>query len=215
MKHIIKQAKKFIRKTGTEPTFEKSKKFIEKKGYCVILFDKNCDEIKAYGLQDVASKKEAFTYCDNVRIVFIKKSLDEHTKLTHLLHEIGHILLGHLENDVLQPETKELEAEAFSYYAFHGFSKTQLPNKVVLTLLTLLLCFSVALNLIMIFRMQHAEPVLAVSVYSAEENENLYFITPTGNKYHTKNCVYAINGVSVPEEYAVSNYLPCSICNPN
>ncbi len=214
MKHIIKQAKKFIRKTGTEPTFEKSKKFIEKKGYCVILFDKNCDEIKAYALQDIASRKEAFTYYDNVRIVFIKKSLDEHTKLTHLLHEIGHILLGHLENEVLQPETKELEAEAFSYYAFHGFSKTLLPTKVILTVLSLLLCSSVALNLIMTFRMQHAEPVPQEPVYFTEDNKNLYFITPTGNKYHTKNCIYAINGVSVPEEYAVENYTPCSICNP-
>lgn len=215
MKNIIKQAKRFNKKAGGIPTFEKAKKFIEEKGYAVILFDKSCDEIKIYSLQDIAAKRDAFIYSDNVRIVFIKKSLDEYTKLTHLLHEIGHIVLGHLDNEVLRAETKEHEANAFAYYAFQGLPKMALSTKVLIATLAVLLCASLICNAILLRKTYYqTKPTFAVSDQNSNNEVNSFYVTPSGAKYHTKECQYAATGSPVTKEYAASNYTPCGICKP-
>lgn len=212
IKEIIKTAKKFRKKTGGTLTFEKARDYIKAKGYTVILFDDKTDEIYSYGLIEILADKEAYTYLQNVKLIFIRITLDAETKLKRLLHEIGHIELGHLYNEVLTVEAKEYEAETFTYYAMQPPSGS-LSSKIAIILLSVCLAASVAGNII-----QHIQNTVQSKITpqteALQQTDTNYYVTKTGTKYHTQNCRYASTGEAVTEEYAKSHYEPCNVCNP-
>lgn len=118
---MIKAAKNARRNIGN-PTFDRAQKYAESRGFSVVFFDESSEELYALGIADAASGKEAYTYSDAIKAIFIEKRLEEDVKLRRLLHELGHIELGHLFSDVDSAYEKEFEAELFARFIYECLS---------------------------------------------------------------------------------------------
>lgn len=212
---IIKQSRRFTRKVRGKLTFENINKYIKDIGYQLILFDENTSELRNLGLTEVAENRNGFTYCGELKIIFIRKSLDEQEKLHLLIHEIGHIMLGHLETDFLTKQTKEKQAEAFVNFSFlYTYINSIKAKLFIFFVLTFMLIYSIIGSYTMYdITMTRNEKTHAVTIdVSSEET---YYVTPTGKKYHIKDCIYAKNSTPVSVQYAIDNYFPCKVCQPN
>ena len=228
IKQIAKIAKKFQRKAGGMPTFETAEKYINKQGYSIIIFDADNEEIKLHNLTEIAKNKDSFVYETELKLIFIRQALDENKKLRLLLHEIGHILLEHLNNKVLTAEEKEREAETFVQYLLVPIIiQKQYSLVTILVLCAALLCsvvYNFKLHTIYKDLSQSAVPAFSQLPESdtrtvesealQEETVQYFYVTRTGKRYHTEHCMYAKNAIQVSEDYATSYYLPCGYCNP-
>ena len=60
-------------------------------------------------------------------------------------------------------------------------------------------------------------PGMAEPIVDLQTGNNTVYVTPSGNKYHTKDCRYIDEktAVEIPIEKASESYAPCSICKPN
>lgn len=114
MKKVRKAINHFKWAMKGNVTFEKAKAFVKKLGYVVIIDDENNENVVSLGLRKIISRTAAYTYVDDVKIIFIRKERSQKEKLRLLLHEIGHIVLHHLYDNCMLPEEKEIEAEFFS-----------------------------------------------------------------------------------------------------
>lgn len=97
-----------------------SKNILHRLGYVVVLFNtpEGDVEIERYNLITERIVLKAFTYYETARIVFIDANLHPEDRLYLLLHELGHIALGHLEGNKILNKSKyllDIEADAFAY----------------------------------------------------------------------------------------------------
>lgn len=101
-----KAAKLIIKHTKGRINFNSVESWLLSIGYKIIFFNTIAGdvEISRYGLTEKAKIKKAFTYCGNAKIVFIDGTLPSEDKLYLLLHESGHIALGHLNLKRLSTE---------------------------------------------------------------------------------------------------------------
>lgn len=164
--------------------------------------------LRSLHLLDLASKVNAFTYVDEtMRLIFILEDLSDDEKFILLCHEEGHIFLGHLLNQRLtlgQDIIQEDEANRFSFLlrnpSFIIKAKRFLTSKKakavsICTILVIILCVLVS---------------VAVS-----NNEECYYITKTGTKYHTQSCGYikSHNTTKISKKEAERlGYTPCDQC---
>lgn len=95
-------------------------RYLETYGYSVVLYNTpdGDKEIERYKLMRYKNTLKAFTYVKNARIVFIDGSKHPDDRFYLLLHELGHVLLGHIgdgktawRNQILI----DIEADAFAY----------------------------------------------------------------------------------------------------
>lgn len=189
-----------------------SKKIIaalKKNGYEVIFY--NTDEgdtaVQSYGLQSLAKSKPAFTYSANTKIVFIDNELSATDKRNALLHEAGHIMLGHVGNGtthLLDSRMSEAEADAFMLEVLHPTRTYYLP---LLAVVIVLACFT--------FNSHTVSDEQAVVPFNRAE-EDIVYITSTGAKYHTEGCIHTKDKdcAQIIRTQADKILLPCAICNP-
>lgn len=125
-KNIRKKASAFIHKHRlTVTNFKSVRNAAKAEGYTIVEFNHLCNDkdvnvlAEALHLQEYVRTAKGFTYADNnYRIIFLHEDLSDTEKTLVLLHELGHIVLGHLSsnniigNDVVQ----EYEANEFSHY---------------------------------------------------------------------------------------------------
>ncbi len=95
-------------------------KYIERYGYNTVFFNtEDGDKLrKLYGLE--RGNAEAFSFYSITKIVFVDDFSTD--KIYLLLHECGHIVLKHIDENQLHSidrRTTENEAEAFAYAALH------------------------------------------------------------------------------------------------
>ena len=224
---IKKAVKQLKRKLKGPVTFQNVAAYLRAKGYTVILFDSETEELRRYNLVNIAKERLSFTYKDEVSFVFVKQDCIEVQKLNLLLHEAGHIELNHFDDLVTTDDEKEYQAELFAHLAVEG-ARTNALLAVTLALL----CVSVCIN-ITAFKLfsetvsySDAEPESvsrsdAVMVSSSLISDDIstqstktYYVTKTGKRYHTADCRYAANAYPVNAETAMSYYSPCMHCNP-
>lgn len=118
-----------------------------------------------------------------------------------LLHEVGHIVLGHLNKECVNIRLLDMQADAFAYEVLNNESKRYVYINFSVVFLALLWFF--------------------VGIYNTNQNTNLskhetVYITSTGIKYHRNNCIYVNekNCSALSIEQAKKNYTPCKVCNP-
>lgn len=129
--NIEKEVRNFLTKIKGPITYGSVEKYIKGKGYNVIIFDDNTNEIHALGLDEIANKYLAFTYKDNINIIFIHRSCTEYQKLQLLLHEIGHIELKHFDYYTLNSDEKEYQANRFAQIIIQNASNKETKAKRV------------------------------------------------------------------------------------
>lgn len=210
--NINKVVKRFKRNIKGNVTYENVEKYIKGKGYTIILFDDNTDEIHTFCLEKTAKEHLAFTYINNVNIIFIRRTCMEYQKLQLLLHEIGHIELNHFNCYAPNSDEKEYQANEFAHLA-----SDKKHFRFVKIFFAVLLVISVASNIyLLIAHVQYSASTNIESqrVITAVKEPAEYYVTKSGQKYHRSSCKYAKTAYPVDEETAKVFYSPCSHCNP-
>lgn len=202
----IKFIKKDIRK---KVDFNSISAYLQKRGFAIIFYDpdtghKLLDELK---LSDYAKSVQAFTVQSDIsRFIFIQSNVPSEDKLYLLLHETGHIVLKHLNSNMLVVNTRwhDIEADAFAYTAL----KPPKKNYTVLALWTLIIALIIGSLL-----SNHSQPD---SIPVTGSNVEYVLITPSGKKYHRESCIYVKNKncSTITKEEAENTHAPCLVCNP-
>ena len=221
MKNIEKEARKLHKALHGQINFETLTKYMESRGFAVVLFDDTNKLIKRYSLEETAKAKSAFTYVDKTSsLIFIRESLHANDKLLQLLHEIGHITLGHMKGNYLRvTDIAETEYQA-NHFAHLVLRPKTLPSFLLpmgICTLSALLLVSLVCNIYLIKENNEKEIppyTMVLSDTTYKETEDYVYITRSGNKYHRKNCQYASDAAKINREDAEKLYTPCSKCNP-
>ncbi len=229
-KKIYKAAKRLLHFTKGKVDFESIVEYIGSHNVKVVFFNTDAGdrEVFRYGLQDKTSKAPAFTFCGAARIIFVDNTISYEDKVYTLLHEIGHIVLGHIGDGKLCVRNKvfiDIEADTFAYTVLN-FTYNISPIKALsvcalAVIVVLAFLFSLGIygsSLTEDFAMHDLSVQNIVDETEAEDKEeitNYVYVTPHGTKYHSFGCRY-IKGKECTK-YSVKNatkkYTPCSVCN--
>ena len=218
---VIRAAQKFINRTLKGKTDTTSiTAYLQSIGYTVSLYEAKDEDnlIEKYELDSRAKIVHAFTVEEgNVKFVYVNNALSPENKRYAILHETGHIVLGHLISDdlIVNDRLREMEAEAFAYMVLNPPKQ----NRTLLALLILLIVLLVA-NLLPVPASVQTSSLN--NSYTAEmsaitDNQIEYvYITPSGKKYHRENCFYTKGKecTMLSKKEARKNYEPCLVCNP-
>ena len=183
------------------------KGYLQRIGYQIILYNIEDDFtlLNKYGINTNELNVNAFTLCtDNFKAVFIDDRVTSDNVIYSLLHEIGHIVLRHLENESICTNSRlqDMQADVFAYEVLnYKTNKHIYINFFIILLLTL---------------------VLGITIYSKNQNVQqkeqieMVYITSSGVRYHCENCIYikGKNCSALTVEQAKKNYTPCKVCNP-
>ena len=112
--------RQIIKRLKGRISFENISSILNDMGYVVVLYNNPVgdEELDRYNLKDIAKDKSGFTYSEIVHIVFINSLLSITDKIYVLLHELGHVALGHIGSGNLELKDKiliDLEADCFAY----------------------------------------------------------------------------------------------------
>jgi len=161
-------------------------------------------------LDDAVCAQDAFLYTNrNVKLLFLKDSLDAEEKKFAAAHELGHIVCGHGQT---QPSVKEeYEANEFVHYFLNPSPEIRLRNMLTRHKWRTAAIFLVAAIMI-------AGGIIAYNAV-IDQKYSQYYATTLGKKYHLRNCTQ-INGKTnvrrlTKEEFASGNYEPCGTCLSN
>lgn len=243
--YIEKTAKKFAKAFRGELTFSNLKNYIEKTlHYTVLFFDSDIGkkELDRLGLVIPETENSIVVNSHGSKIVFIRSTLAEDDKIQSLLHEAGHISLGHMEVSNLELDSRksERDAEKFSYAVLAELKKDRVMYflKLICITLTVLLFLQVLPGIIKSGNdnsgTEHARPA-SVTIQDTEHNpgaltnnidvsetedeklQNTYYVTAYGEKYHNPDCRYVKGKENLEQltlEEAKQKYDSCSVCRP-
>ncbi len=214
-KHIVAKMQKDYR--IIHPTLDDICRIITDQGYDIIDFDPN-DKSEAIsllsqelGLSAQIMAQDAFVVENNrIRLMFVRDSLTVDEKLIAMVHELGHILCGHMRDGSHLPSiTEEYQANEFTHYVLNP----TILSRIEITLLRhtkLSLIIFAALLLLILGSVATQQVQVRASYYGD------YYVTQSGNKYHVATCYIIKNKVGVrhltTEEYESGAYEPCSVC---
>lgn len=223
-KNIHKVANKFIKALKGEINFVSAENYLASIGFKVLFFNTPIGnkEIDRYDLQEKASTLTAFTYCSTAHIIFINNNMSTEDKLYLLLHEVGHILLGHVGDGKLYTRNKiliDIEADAFTYEVLNPTKNHYIRYSCVAFMIVFIFLGCYYINIIS--SSQSATLTLPVERYeiltdNSPGSDDLVYITPSGNKYHQEDCRYTKDKdcIMLTRKDAQKRYAPCSVCNP-
>lgn len=206
-KRIKKATKKFLRAVNGNIDFVSFEKYIQKLGYRVIFFNTAAGdrELMRYGLSEKASVSKAFTYYGTAKIIFIDDNTSPEDKLYLLLHEIGHIVLGHLNYgrlSTLNGTLCDVEVDHFAHNVleFQKIKLHQVIATIVVGILMAVFCFCLAIIMVRTPALQRQE----------------VYITSTGTKYHRGSCMHiqGVESAAIKISDAEKIFEPCAVCNP-
>lgn len=200
--------------------------------------------IKGLSLKSELASRNCFTYKSKLAsYIFVRDSLDEQELAYLLLHEIGHIYMHHIDNNATEKsDYYEHEANKFADDVKYYVNQNRIKRKA----LYVIPAFLLSVFVITAFVLQHknnktngykyyqqtqetaetitettTEAVAIETTTEHNENENsemLYYVTPNGAKYHTKDCYHVNpdNCIALTlEQVEKMNYEPCKDCNPD
>jgi len=210
-KKVYKTAKKFIKAVRGKKDFISAEQLAEKLGYKIVFYNSPFGdaEIIRYHLEQKAQNTKGFTYVAAAKIIFIDNSVHSDDKFYILLHEIGHIMLGHigdgktfLRNAVLM----DIEADAFAHEVLYP----TYSNKTIIAVL--LLCVALILGIFQLPENNTDHTALS----SAAVPERTVLITKSGNCYHKEQCSSIKNSITaiISKHEAEKLFTPCRLCDP-
>ena len=172
-------------------------------GYDTVFFNtqKGDDLLALYNIDPGAAS--SFTYRDTVGIVFVDNKLSESDKLCVMLHELGHIKLGHLDADVAKhrdDKILELEADTFAHSVLCP-KKTSAVHKLIAVLMSTF-----------VFVLGGACGTFFINT----AHQSTVCITQQGEKFHRQSCIYAKDKAiaELSRSEALKCFEPCKVCNP-
>ena len=234
MRNIKQAATKYIKATKRKD-LSGAVDYLTSLGYSIVTFNTPDGDamVKAYGFDWEKDNLKAFTCCetDGINAVFVDGNLHNNDKLYMLLHEIGHIMLNHIGDGKIVHRDKlysDIEAETFVYEVMNYKNNT---GKITGAILAMIISFSFgyilanniytepAVKTSVVNTLPQAKQTPNTNIYSvsAENLEDIVYITATGTKYHLKDCRYVKNKTNITElskEQAQRKHTPCSVCNP-
>lgn len=188
---------------------------ISEQGYEIIDFEPSSGAMIALS-QELAltpsiMSQNAFVYQRNeTRLLFIQSSLTGQEKLYAFAHELGHIVLGHIQNGGISTVTEEYEAGEFTHYLLNPGMGRRLciglnhHRRAIVALLTIL-----------------ALAVVGIGVIQKHEYDKQYsgefYVTPSGKKYHRRECSVVKDRINIRRitEAEMKDYEPCKLCLPD
>ncbi len=212
-------AKLFIKEVKGNIDFDSVEEYLIRKGYKIIFFNTETGdkEIIRYNLTYKAKNTKAFTYIQTANIIFIDNDISAEDKTYLLYHELGHILLGHLNCGRMSTQNKilkDVEADAFVFALLHPHK----TNKAIPLLFILLMLCSFGLGTIYDMPKEYTtvnSTSGTSSIPSPEPITNFVCVTSTG-KYHRENCIHVKDKhcLKVDISEAAKVYQACKVCNP-
>ena len=207
-KEIKRLAKKLNKALKGKADFVSIEEHLKTLGYKVIFFNTPVGdkEIIRYNLMLKAEKVDAFTYTSAAKIVFINNDCSGEEKLYLLYHEVGHILLGHMDYPRLSTRNKvllDIETDVFAYNIIH-------PPKSNGTFI-----YSLILIIALLTGSFFTPKTKSIPVSTIDNSIEYVCITATGDKYHREYCSHIHDGSAhIARSEAKKLFEPCSNCNP-
>ena len=170
-------------------TFESAAKYLNERGIEIIFANTPNGDKRIYALNiaDVVKDKKSITvYKKNVKCVVINNNLSSEDKLFMILHEIGHILLGHIDTDYYNAVNNvkiDNEAEAFTYLSMHTSKSKYIVYKLIKHKNAIISCICMSI-LISAFAVgyvtqERGKPAIPQTAIVSEDIKNTPAITPT------------------------------------
>ena len=203
-----------IRCRFKQPTLEDIVFLVGENGYEIIDFEPGSPSaeklFQELSLNEAVCSQDAFLYTNrNVRLLFLKDSLDADEKKFAAAHELGHIVCGHSQT---KPSVKEeYEANEFVHYFLNPSPGIRLRNMLTRHKWRTAVVFLVIAIMV-------AGGIVAYNAV-IDQTYSQYYATSLGKKYHLRNCTQ-INGKTnvrrlSKEELASGEYEPCRTCLSN
>lgn len=194
-----------------QPTLEDIIFLVGSNGYEIIDFEPGSPSaeklFQELALNEAVCSQDAFLYTNHdVKLLFVKDSLDADEKRVAIAHELGHIVCGHSQT---KPSVKEeYEANEFVHYFLNPSLRLRFQNMTTRhkwrTAVIILAIVILIVGGIFIYR----------SVI--DQKYSPYYVTSSGKKYHLRNCVQINSKTNIrritKEELATGNYEPCDSC---
>ena len=215
-----KQAKEILFRYGIIfPTLENLLFIIEDQGYEILEYSNHDTTsatfqiIERLNLSSLASIGQAFTYKNGeIRVVFICEELNANEKLYALSHELGHMMLGHMNNGYWGDNIEqEYLANEFAHYLLNSsfFLKTLVWTKR----------HTVSIRIAFISTFLIAAIIFAfMKILPKNASQGSFYITHEGERYHQKECIFIKNKTNIrkmtEKELESEDYTPCQICLP-
>ena len=216
--NAIKQARKIKKEVDGKVTYDSLCRIACDRGICVLYYSEAQELIERLKVTEKARKSRAFLYrSDLTRFIFVEDGHPD--KLYLLAHELGHYVLGHDGNST--PE-QELEADQFAKALF-----TDNNYKPLAVALSIVAIVGIITGFMLSADRGEApaqtvrqQPTTTDTTGAAstenDDQEQIYIVTRTGDKYHLPDCQYVRNKTDVLEitlDDAISmGYEPCKVC---
>lgn len=228
MKNKIESAVKRFTKSVKSVDFENAKLFAESIGYRVVFFHttKGDEIIRKTGCEEEAKHYKAFTWCKINNLIVIDYNQPCETRFYLLMHEIGHILLGHIGNNVQHMENPILmDAEASSFITAVLNYRQNRTAKAFRTMIALCLGIVIGFSAgkfappIQPTAIQPTkQPVATIQpdMQSQQEITDIVYVTQSGSKFHRAGCRYTKDKdcTAMSRAEAIKKYSPCAVCEP-
>ena len=145
----------------------------------------------------------------DIHLVFVRDNLSIAEKRYVLAHELGHIVLDHLQPGMRPTVLQEYDANVFAHALIASSIKVRISSYIKNHKLKLI-CLAGALVVFI------TGVFLLVNNIRERNFYGEYYVTSGGNKYHLINCQVIQNRTNVHrmtiDEYNNGKYEPCGIC---
>ena len=211
-------------------------RIIESNQFMIIEYKKHANSehvtelIKRLKIENEIEQNDSFIYVkNNIKFVFINADNSDEEKCALLRHELGHISDPNFKSSYMHYSRikKEEFANEFSCYiknpgvCFMSYMFIIKNWKQLVVLIPLIICILVFAFINTSQTVSSPKPKTestSTNVISESISEDVYYVTPSGKKYHKNNCIiikYKNNLTELRLNDAVNRgYSPCLICNP-
>lgn len=216
------KALSFARELNKHITFANVRNKLEEHGWDTVIYntphgDAYLAKLSRY-LPQYAKTTPGFAFRGNIsQCICIDGNLSDADRLRVILHEAGHILLGHpvlTEQTLNVPKNPEHEAEANQFarrvMQYRRYTKTGIIAAVCVVAIAV--CVGIA-----VYRQPaetgNAPAIPSAAPYTQGAPDSVY-VTKEGDKFHRATCPY-IDGKNVLEltlDEAQQMYQPCKYC---
>lgn len=225
MNRIQKSAHIFIKEHKITLNNISSEKFLTqialKQGYRVYKFSDFQNDKLISRLNIGEQHIDSFTYTENnFKCIFIKQLDSDKRMAALLLHELAHIHLCHMSNEILA-DSDEVEADLLVTCIWEGLSerskKTVLKYAAIPSFIFLMLFALYAINISKAYESDTSEvfPADATVLETQFDELQSVYVTRMGKKYHRASCRHIKNRETIEvsiSEAENAGYTPCLDC---
>lgn len=212
IKSAVRKYVKYVKKAD----YISAEQFAKELGYTVILYNTTYGNeiLEQCECVAFAKKHRAFTHFGLSNTIFIDGDMSTEDRYYLLLHEIGHILLGHIGDGKRYARNSiliDIEANTF----VNAVLEYRKINIFSLFHVALILIVGIMLG----FTITYCENIYSHNFLSNSISTNqtdIVYITLTGTKYHRADCMYTKENdcTAVSKAEAAQTHKPCKFCNP-